>query len=98
MKKTSIVLLIAIGVFTGFYYYLGGFNEWEFETIDNPSPIRMIGEEYKGLHDSKKLKELYFKYKNLGQAGDVHPLIIINWVQNSTKKAFVSETRRLLKI
>jgi hypothetical protein len=79
MKKIFIVLLIVIVAFTGFYYYLGGFNVWKFETIDNPSPIRMIGEEYRGIYDSEELKELYFKYRDLDQHGDVSSLIIINY-------------------
>ena len=76
MKKTFVIILILIGVFTGSYYYLGGFNKWEFETIDNPSPIRLIGEEYQGLYDSKELKALYFKYRDFD---GVSPLIIINY-------------------
>ena len=72
-------MLIVTGAFTGFYYYLGGFSEWEFETIDNPMPIRLTGEEYRGMYDSEELKELYFKYRDLGQIGNNNPLIIINY-------------------
>ena len=61
------------------FYSSQNLIEWEFETINNPSSLRMTGEEYRGIYDSDELKEIYFKYRDLGQTGDLSQIIIINY-------------------
>ncbi len=80
MKKVLITFFIALVLLTGIYYYLGGFNKWEFVTIENPPGVQLLGEEYQGVFNSDELKNIYFKYRNSEGNDKYNPIIVINYI------------------